>query len=54
MAAGSELKSRIPLFDGMNRIPGGLMLIPLIIGSVVGTFAPGVPRPRKLHDCPVS
>jgi 2-keto-3-deoxygluconate permease len=33
--------SRVPLFDGMNRIPGGLMLIPLILGSVVGTFAPG-------------
>jgi 2-keto-3-deoxygluconate permease len=33
--------SRVPLFDGMNRIPGGLMLIPLIIGSIVGTFAPG-------------
>jgi len=24
----------------MNRIPGGLMLIPLILGSIVGTFAP--------------
>lgn len=41
MAAGSEIKSRVPLFDSMNRIPGGLMLIPLIIGSVIGTFAPG-------------
>ena len=25
----------------MNRIPGGLMLIPLVIGSVLGTFASG-------------
>lgn len=41
MVAGSEVKSRIPLFDGMNKIPGGLMLIPLILGSIVGTFAPG-------------
>ena len=41
MAAESLPKSRIPLFDGMNRIPGGLMLIPLILGSIVGTFAPG-------------
>jgi len=41
MAAGSETKSRVPLFDSMNCIPGGLMLIPLIIGSVIGTFAPG-------------
>jgi 2-keto-3-deoxygluconate permease len=25
----------------MNRIPGGLMLVPLVLGSVVGTFFPG-------------
>ncbi len=41
MAAGSHIKSRVPLFDGMNKIPGGIMLIPLILGSIVGTFAPG-------------
>ena len=41
MAAGSKFTSHVPLFDGMNRIPGGLMLIPLIVGSIVGTFAPG-------------
>jgi 2-keto-3-deoxygluconate permease len=31
----------VPLFDGMNKIPGGIMLIPLILGSIVGTFFPG-------------
>lgn len=36
------MSARVPLFDGMNRIPGGLMLIPLILGSVVGTFAPQI------------
>ncbi|WP_165068391.1 2-keto-3-deoxygluconate permease [Marisediminicola senii] len=36
----ARITSRVPLFDGMNKIPGGLMLIPLIIGSIVGTFAP--------------
>ncbi len=36
-----SVRSRVPLFDGMNRIPGGLMLIPLVLGSIVGTFAPG-------------
>ncbi|MFP7761368.1 2-keto-3-deoxygluconate permease [Marisediminicola sp. LYQ85] len=41
MAAGSHVTSKVPLFDGMNKIPGGLMLIPLILGSIVGTFAPG-------------
>ena len=31
----------VPLYQMMNRIPGGLMLIPLVIGSVLGTFADG-------------
>ncbi|SDC56513.1 2-keto-3-deoxygluconate permease [Geodermatophilus telluris] len=38
--SGTE-RSRVPLFATMNRIPGGLMLIPLVLGSVLGTFAPG-------------
>lgn len=29
----------VPLYQMMNRIPGGLMLIPLVIGSLLGTFA---------------
>ncbi|MGE8642278.1 MAG: 2-keto-3-deoxygluconate permease, partial [Achromobacter sp.] len=24
----------------MQKIPGGLMLVPLILGSLIGTFAP--------------
>jgi 2-keto-3-deoxygluconate permease len=39
-AAGTT-RSRVPLFATMNRIPGGLMLVPLVLGSVIGTFAPG-------------
>lgn len=36
----TETVSRIPLYDTLNRIPGGLMLIPLVAGSIVGTLAP--------------
>ncbi|KIH96511.1 2-keto-3-deoxygluconate permease [Streptomonospora alba] len=32
--------SLVPLFGTMNRLPGGLMLIPLLLGSLMGTFAP--------------
>ena len=39
-AHGGE-RPRVPLFDTMNRIPGGLMLVPLVLGSVIGTFAGG-------------
>ena len=37
-AQKSPRKFQVPLFDGMNKIPGGLMLIPLILGSILGTF----------------
>ncbi|MFE1099055.1 2-keto-3-deoxygluconate permease [Nocardiopsis alba] len=32
--------SVVPLYHWLNKIPGGAMLIPLILGSVLGTFAP--------------
>lgn len=32
----------VPLYDWMNKIPGGLMVIPLILGSIIGTFFPNV------------
>ncbi|WP_105566983.1 2-keto-3-deoxygluconate permease [Microbacterium halophytorum] len=41
MGVESKRKFSVPLFDGMNRIPGGIMLIPLVLGSIVGTFFPG-------------
>lgn len=33
-------KSLFPMFATMQRVPGGLMLIPLVLGSLIGTFAP--------------
>ncbi|MBO8415130.1 MAG: 2-keto-3-deoxygluconate permease [Proteobacteria bacterium] len=33
-------KAIVPLYDLMNKIPGGTMVIPLILGSIFGTFAP--------------
>jgi 2-keto-3-deoxygluconate permease len=33
--------SRLPVFATMQRIPAGLMLVPLVLGVLVNTFAPG-------------
>ncbi|HIY23068.1 MAG TPA: 2-keto-3-deoxygluconate permease, partial [Candidatus Brachybacterium merdigallinarum] len=41
-APETELKKlRSPLYGAMDRIPGGTMVIPLILGAIVGTTAPG-------------
>ncbi len=32
---------RVPIVDTLQRVPGGMMLIPLLLGSVVRTFWPG-------------
>ncbi|MDO9380076.1 MAG: 2-keto-3-deoxygluconate permease [Nocardioidaceae bacterium] len=33
-------RSTVPMFSTMQRVPGGLMLLPLVLGSVIGTLAP--------------
>lgn len=38
----STERTRVPLFATMNRVPGGLMLVPLVLGSIIGTALPGV------------
>lgn len=32
--------SRVPFYSTMMKVPGGLMLLPLILGSLLGTFTP--------------
>jgi len=39
-SVAAKPRSIVPLYDGMSRIPGGTMVIPLILGSLVGTFFP--------------
>lgn len=34
-------RDTLPLYQWMDRIPGGIMLIPLILGSIVGTWGGG-------------
>jgi 2-keto-3-deoxygluconate permease len=31
---------QLPIMDGLQKLPGGTMLVPLILGSLVGTFFP--------------
>lgn len=38
--AGTGPRTLVPLYDGMGKVPGGTMVIPLVLGSIVGTFFP--------------
>lgn len=35
------MRARVPILNSLERVPGGMMLIPLVLGSIVGTFASG-------------
>lgn len=36
-----EDREIVPFYQWMDKVPGGLMLIPLVLGSIVGTFGTG-------------
>ncbi len=36
--------SRVPLFKTMQKVPAGLMLIPLVLGVLINSFAPDALR----------
>jgi 2-keto-3-deoxygluconate permease len=36
--------AQIPIKRSIERVPGGMMIVPLLVGSCIATFVPGMPK----------